>query len=157
MGTRVATPLTLSLSPLRGARGGIVRRQCAAPRTARGTASSEMNHSLTPLREAMERIVTVGESTGEIEIARIQTVDRYAVDLHEQMIGVDDAHYTLEYPDYYKILPAIHDWSSDPLRTTGGRPVPPGFSYASDTNAEWMTVDALRAWIEQNRQAIGQF
>ena len=77
--------------------------------------------------------------------------------VHEQMIGVDDAYYTYEYPDYYKILPAIHDWSSDPLRTTGGRPVAPGFSYASDTNAEWMTVDALRAWIAKNQSSIGQF
>jgi FlaA1/EpsC-like NDP-sugar epimerase len=76
--------------------------------------------------------------------------------VHEQMIGVDDAHYTLEYPDYYRILPAIHEWSRDPLRTTGGRPVPPGFSYASDTNADWMTVDALRTWIAQNRHSIGQ-
>ena len=77
--------------------------------------------------------------------------------VHEQMIGVDDAHYTYEYADYYKILPAIHDWSSDPARTNGGRQVAPGFSYASDTNPEWMTVDALRAWIEQNRTSIGQF
>jgi len=76
--------------------------------------------------------------------------------VHEQMIGVDDAHYTLEYPDHYKILPAIHEWSRDPLRTTGGRPVPPGFSYASDTNADWMTVEALRTWIAQNRHSIGQ-
>src|SRR6185436_2483822 len=30
--------------------------------------------------------------------------------LHEQMIGVDDAPYTYAYPDYFKILPAIHDW-----------------------------------------------
>jgi UDP-N-acetylglucosamine 4,6-dehydratase/5-epimerase len=77
--------------------------------------------------------------------------------VHEQMIGVDDAPYTYEYPDHYKILPAIHDWSSDPARITGGRQVAAGFSYASDTNAEWMTVDALRAWVDTNRTAIGQF
>jgi UDP-N-acetylglucosamine 4,6-dehydratase/5-epimerase len=77
--------------------------------------------------------------------------------VHEQMIGVDDASYTLEYPDYYKILPAIHDWSSDPARTTGGRPVPAGFNYASDTNPQWMTVDALREWIDQHHALIGQF
>jgi UDP-N-acetylglucosamine 4,6-dehydratase len=77
--------------------------------------------------------------------------------VHEQMIGVDDAPYTFEYPDYYKILPAIHDWSSDPARTTGGRPVPAGFCYASDTNPEWMTVDTLRTWVDANRASIGQF
>jgi UDP-N-acetylglucosamine 4,6-dehydratase (inverting) len=77
--------------------------------------------------------------------------------VHEQMIGVDDAFYTREYPDYYKILPAIHDWSSDPARTTGGRPVAAGFSYSSDTNPQWMTIDTLREWIDQNRALIGQF
>jgi UDP-N-acetylglucosamine 4,6-dehydratase/5-epimerase len=77
--------------------------------------------------------------------------------LHEQMIGVDDALHTYEYPDYYKILPAIHNWSSDPARINGGRPVPPGFSYQSDTNPEWMSVEHLRSWIDQNRHRIGAF
>jgi UDP-N-acetylglucosamine 4,6-dehydratase/5-epimerase len=77
--------------------------------------------------------------------------------VHEQMIGIDDAPYTFEYPDHYKILPAIHDWSSDPARTTGGRPVPAGFSYSSDSNPEWMTVDTLRAWVDEHRARIGEF
>jgi FlaA1/EpsC-like NDP-sugar epimerase len=77
--------------------------------------------------------------------------------VHEQMIGVDDAPYTYEYPDYYKILPAIHEWSTDPARIKDGRAVPSGFSYASDTNPEWMTIDTLRAWIDQNQASIGQF
>jgi FlaA1/EpsC-like NDP-sugar epimerase len=76
--------------------------------------------------------------------------------LHEQMIGVDDAAHTYEYPSYYKILPAIHDWSSDPERINGGRLVAPDFTYASNTNPEWMTIDALRCWIDQNRDKIGK-
>jgi UDP-N-acetylglucosamine 4,6-dehydratase (inverting) len=77
--------------------------------------------------------------------------------LHEQMIGADDAQYTFEYFDYYKILPAIHNWSDDPKRINGGKALPAGFVYASDTNADWMTVDALRRWIGENRGTIGQF
>jgi UDP-N-acetylglucosamine 4,6-dehydratase (inverting) len=76
--------------------------------------------------------------------------------LHEQMVGVDDAPHTFEYPAYYKILPAIHEWSSDPARTNGGVRVPPGFSYRSDNNPEWMSVEALRVWVEQNRDQIGR-
>ena len=34
--------------------------------------------------------------------------------LHEQMIGLEDTPHTFEYDEYYKILPAIHNWSSDP-------------------------------------------
>ena len=76
--------------------------------------------------------------------------------LHEQMIGVDDAPYTYEYRDYYKILPAIHEWSSDPARINGGVRVAADFSYRSDNNPEWMTPEALRVWIEENRDRIGR-
>src|SRR3546814_13537233 len=40
--------------------------------------------------------------------------------LHEQMISPEDAHYTYAYPDYYKILPTIHDWANCPTRIKDG-------------------------------------
>lgn len=76
--------------------------------------------------------------------------------LHEQMIGADDAPYTFEYSDHYKILPAIHEWSLDPARINDGVKVRPDFLYCSDNNPEWMTVEMLRRWIEQNQTRIGQ-
>lgn len=75
--------------------------------------------------------------------------------LHEQMIGEEDAHYTYEYPEHFKILPAIHDWSSDPFRIKEGKRVAENFIYKSDVNTEWMSVDELRAWIEANHDRIG--
>lgn len=75
--------------------------------------------------------------------------------LHEQMIGLEDAPHTYAYDGYFKILPAIHDWSSDPARINGGTRVPQDFTYASDDNDEWMGVEALRNWIETNRDKIG--
>jgi UDP-N-acetylglucosamine 4,6-dehydratase/5-epimerase len=75
--------------------------------------------------------------------------------LHEQMIGVDDAPYTYKYESYYKILPAIHDWSEDPARINSGVRVASDFTYASNTNPDWMTVETLRAWIAANRDRIG--
>jgi len=74
--------------------------------------------------------------------------------LHEQMISFEDAPYTYEYSDYYKILPAIHDWSLDPLRINEGRQVGPEFIYSSNNNSEWMGVDELRTWIAQNKYKI---
>jgi UDP-N-acetylglucosamine 4,6-dehydratase (inverting) len=68
--------------------------------------------------------------------------------IHEQMIGPEDAPHTFEYGTYYKILPAIHNWSSDPSRIGEGVKVPEGFQYASDNNTEWMPVGTLRKWIE---------
>ena len=76
--------------------------------------------------------------------------------LHEQMIGPEDAPHTYEYTDYYKILPAIHNWSLDPLRINDGILVAPDFTYSSDNNTEWMSVASLQAWIEQNREHIGK-
>ena len=76
--------------------------------------------------------------------------------LHEQMISSEDAPHTYEYPDHYKILPAIHNWSSDVARINNGKPVVPDFSYTSDNNLEWMSVGTLRAWIDANRVKIGQ-
>lgn len=75
--------------------------------------------------------------------------------LHEQMISAEDALYTYEYHEHFKILPAIHSWSSDPIRIKDGRKVPEDFIYSSDNNAEWMTQDELRGWIESNRDKIG--
>jgi UDP-N-acetylglucosamine 4,6-dehydratase/5-epimerase len=77
--------------------------------------------------------------------------------IHEQMIGVEDALYTYEYPEYYKILPAINGWSADPARIKDGIRVPDNFCYSSETNPEWMSIDALRDWIEANRAKMGNF
>jgi FlaA1/EpsC-like NDP-sugar epimerase len=75
--------------------------------------------------------------------------------LHEQMIGAEDAYYTYEYPEHFKILPAINGWASCEKRIKDGKKVSEGFVYASDTNPEWMKSDALRKWIETNREKIG--
>jgi UDP-N-acetylglucosamine 4,6-dehydratase len=76
--------------------------------------------------------------------------------LHEQMIGPEDAPHTFEYAEHYKVLPAIHNWSQDPKRISGGKPVAPDFTYCSDNNTEWMTINTLRTWIEQNREKVGE-
>lgn len=76
--------------------------------------------------------------------------------LHEQMIGVEDDHYTYEYPDHYKILPQICEWGSIEKMIKGGVRVPEGFSYTSDNNKEWMTIEQLREWIEANKVKIGR-
>ncbi|KPQ06138.1 MAG: UDP-N-acetylglucosamine 4,6-dehydratase (inverting) [Rhodobacteraceae bacterium HLUCCA12] len=75
--------------------------------------------------------------------------------LHEQMIGPEDAPHTYEYADHFKILPAIHDWSTSPGRIKDGRKVPEGFIYASDTNPEWMDPQVLADWIRDNAAKIG--
>lgn len=75
--------------------------------------------------------------------------------LHEQMIGAEDAYFTYEYPEHYKILPQINNWDKDANRIKDGKKVPEGFVYASDNNAKWMSDNELQAWIDSNREKIG--
>ena len=75
--------------------------------------------------------------------------------LHEQMIGFEDAPYTYGYKDHYKILPMIHDWYNDPLRIKDGTKVVNDFIYSSDNNVEWMSIEQLNQWINQNKPKIG--
>lgn len=75
--------------------------------------------------------------------------------LHEQMIGKEDAYYTFEYPEHYKILPTTNEWSTAPERIKDGVKVMEGFTYRSDNNTKWMTGDELMAWVNSNRDYIG--
>lgn len=75
--------------------------------------------------------------------------------LHEQMIGEEDSFYTYEYPEHYKILPAINNWSSCSVRIKDGKKVPEGFSYTSDNNPDWMSNQDLQDWITANQHKIG--
>ena len=75
--------------------------------------------------------------------------------IHEQMIGLEDAPHTYEYEGYYKVLPAIHNWSSDPTRINSGIKVDERFIYTSDNNTEWMSIETLREWIETRHNKIG--
>ncbi|PKN42500.1 MAG: UDP-N-acetylglucosamine 4,6-dehydratase (inverting) [Deltaproteobacteria bacterium HGW-Deltaproteobacteria-18] len=75
--------------------------------------------------------------------------------LHEQMIGEDDSYYTYDYPEYYKILPAINNWSDCPRRIKDGKKVQEGFSYTSNGNTDWMSREELSSWILENYDKIG--
>jgi UDP-N-acetylglucosamine 4,6-dehydratase/5-epimerase len=75
--------------------------------------------------------------------------------IHEEMISIGDAPYSYEYPSYFKILPAINNWSKDAKRINGGKQVDPDFTYSSDNNNDWMDIDSLKNWIKINKNNIG--
>lgn len=76
--------------------------------------------------------------------------------IHEQMISSEDAHTTYEYPEHFKILPAIHGWSDSPARIKDGVKVADDFVYSSDSNTEWMSIESLQGWIAANEARIGK-
>ena len=78
--------------------------------------------------------------------ARLETVGiRPGEKLHEQMISVDDARRTVDAGDYFVIMPDAEWW--DGGAWTDASPLPEGFSYTSDTNRQWLTVEELQAMI----------
>lgn len=62
--------------------------------------------------------------------------------LHELMISKDDSRRLFETPDRYIKLPEFAFWPLD--RPKGAQPVAEGFEYSSESNGQWLTVDALR-------------
>jgi len=72
--------------------------------------------------------------------------------IHEQMVSTEDARTTVEYPEYYKILPPFFVRSRNARDLNGCNPCPEGFSYASDTNDQWMTTEELQDWLHQKEE-----
>lgn len=64
--------------------------------------------------------------------------------LHEEMISAECGRHAQDMGDYYVIEPDMDWWRRGEL---GGRPVPEGFCYASNTNTQWLDVDQLRAMV----------
>jgi UDP-N-acetylglucosamine 4,6-dehydratase/5-epimerase len=89
-------------------------------------------------------IATAVDPSARHEIIGIRPGEK----LHEEMISAEDALNSYEYKNYYKILPSINEWNKDPGRIKDGVLVAPGFTYSSDNNTDWLSVEGLREWIE---------
>ena len=68
---------------------------------------------------------------------------------HELMITEVDSRKTYDYGDYYIIYPEISWWDKDRHFTPGGKKVDPGFVYASNTNTHFLTVEEIRARLNE--------
>lgn len=71
----------------------------------------------------------------------IETGIRPGEKLHEEMISADDSGRTLRLQDRYLVMPTISEWGFAPV---AGEVVGSDFSYRSDTNDEWLSVEQLR-------------
>jgi UDP-N-acetylglucosamine 4,6-dehydratase (inverting) len=96
-------------------------------------------------------VATAVSSSAKQEIIGIRPGEK----LHEQMISAEDSYYTYEYPEHFKILPVINNWSNDPYRIKDGKKVSEGFVYESDSNSEWMNIEELQKWMKENEAKIG--
>lgn len=79
----------------------------------------------------------------EIDIVGIRPGEK----LHESMITEDDARHTVEYDNYYVIQPEFSWWQNTVEK--GAIRLPEGFSYTSDTNTQWLSIEELRKLVDQ--------
>jgi UDP-N-acetylglucosamine 4,6-dehydratase/5-epimerase len=93
------------------------------------------------------RVVDVAKAINpacDLEIVGIRPGEK----LHEVMVPEDDARHTVEYDNYFAILPTFEDWDRDAfVKTNGGKSCPPGFRYSSDTNTSWLSAGELQQMI----------
>lgn len=90
---------------------------------------------ITDLAEAMLpgcRICPVGIRPGE--------------KLHEIMVTAEDSMTTYEYDKHFIVYPQVV-WNEKQQINTSGRKVADGFSYSSDNNTDWLTVERIRELI----------
>jgi len=76
----------------------------------------------------------------------VETGVRPGEKLHEEMIAVADAPRTVRRDDRYVVAPTLAVWGG--YAPPAGDPVPEAFSYSSDNNDLWLSVEDLRAMIE---------
>ncbi len=78
--------------------------------------------------------------------------------LHEVMVPKNVARNTLEFEDYFAILPAFQDWDSDSYHEeNGGTWCEDQFKYSSDTNDRWLSAEEIREMIGPEKVAIEKY
>ena len=71
--------------------------------------------------------------------------------IHEEMITETDALTTIEFDNYFVMLPSFALWDLDKfIRSFGGKPCPSGFRYNSGENTEWLSVEQIRELIRKH-------
>ncbi len=87
------------------------------------------------------RIVEAVAPDAEVEYTGIRPGEK----LQEVLVSVEEAHHTIEFDDMFVIQP-VHPWWRHE-NWEGGKPVPEGFHYASDTNVEELSREELQEMV----------
>ena len=67
--------------------------------------------------------------------------------LHEIMVTTEDSYTTYEYDKHFIVYPQM-TWNHKQQPDLSGRKVEEGFSYSSDNNTEWLSVEAIREMLK---------
>lgn len=96
------------------------------------------------------RIMDVAEAIGpncEKPVIGIRPGEK----IHEEMITTSDSFFTYDLGQYYAILPQTPNWNLEEyIKEFDAKKVEQGFSYNSENNELWETIDSLRALIKEH-------
>jgi UDP-N-acetylglucosamine 4,6-dehydratase (inverting) len=96
------------------------------------------------------RISDVAEAIGPECVHSVIGV-RPGEKIHEEMITASDSPTTVDLGRYYAILPSTGSATVDTYcKDTGAERVPPGFSYSSGSNPEFLSVEQIRGLIKSH-------
>lgn len=96
------------------------------------------------------RITDVAEAIGP-ECKKDVIGIRPGEKIHEEMITASDSFFTYDLGKYYAIIPQAPIWKVDEFtKHFNAEKVPVGFSYTSDKNEQWETVEGLRELIVEH-------
>jgi UDP-N-acetylglucosamine 4,6-dehydratase (inverting) len=160
-----------------GSRGSVIPFFLSLPASAKlPITDPRMTRFMITLEQGVDLVWTAAEEAfgGEIFVKKIPSMGimelasairpdlnteitgmRPGEKIHEQMIGIEDAPFTYDFEDHFRIMPQTRlDCSplDDPKKLVSS-----DFTYSSDRNSDWMHPDELRFWLEQNRHHIGNF
>jgi UDP-N-acetylglucosamine 4,6-dehydratase (inverting) len=69
--------------------------------------------------------------------------------IHEEMISFTESANTIDYKNYFVILPSFRDYKiTDYIKKNGGKKIANRFSYSSDKNKEYLTIRELKKLIQ---------
>jgi len=148
-----------------GSRGSIVPiwKQLAAEGKSLPLTDSRMTRFWITLPQAVQFVLQSFEvmSGGELYVPRIPSIRitdlaeaiapgaptheigiRPGEKLHEEMIAADDSRRTVILDDRFLVMPHLAGWGYAP--PSHGTAAADGFSYQSNTNDEWLSVEELR-------------
>lgn len=96
------------------------------------------------------RILDLAEAIGP-ECRREIVGIRPGEKVHEEMITETDAMITVEFKNYFVILPSTPLWDTQKFMDAfGGKLCPLEFRYSSGMNTDWLTIEQIRTLIKKH-------
>lgn len=83
-----------------------------------------------------------------VEVTHRVTGIRPGEKLHEVLISEDEGRHTFDMGEHYVIVPEFDMKNTERRAMREGKPLPAGFSYSSNNNSDWLSVEQLKSIVD---------